>query len=524
MYIKCIFFLVIHITTLQGAGLEEIKSQTALRYQHLRVTEKPDNNSSIEETETDTQSPKGTPSLRLLEAFDVTSSGAYEEENICDDSRSMSNHYMSAFQENFEQSISKFLTFKAIASLLIGFGPSIPQLAIALKVGEHYRSPLLGYFILATTILTIEGVTSWLIWELIDDTQKLLSTPKLSRKTSRLCNTHFAKGIGIGALSFFLGALSSMPDVYKAYKYNTVKELAIISFIYDTIPRTLGFYKLFSSLTCSSRHPSKEDLAIIKKGKEVIDLSKNYFLHLCKKAGIANISADLHDYDTPKKLYTYLSSDFQSETIDETTQRYSPATLKKIAQYCALIFPSASAGFNTVLAYKGYNLFITNPILLSLLSGFSVLPTYFLSSYVIMQAAGSLFDKVYNRRSLNLNSDYFSTFHPCTNISFIITPLALEVITSIGGFYIVSDNLDDTFLSSAKYGFASLGIITDVTFGTYTIYSTLTNFGKLTQKVRDTKSNYVLGCLEKLDKIKDEMESSDTLSVNNFINDVLDEE
>lgn len=435
----------------------------------------------------------------------------------------LSNFYVLAFKEDDEEVNSKFLAFKYITSLVAGIGPIIPQIAIALKVGEYYDSPVLGYCLIGATILSIEGITAWLVCELIDEAHKLVKTTKQYQINSNPCNLQSIKEAGIGVLSLVLGALSSAPDVYKTYKYNDIKEFAIISFIYDTIPRTIGFYKFFSSLKSLklklSKTCSEENIAE-KQATAFIDLSKAYFLNECRKNGAIDVRNTLKDYETPNEIYTYLSSNFSPGIMEETSYSYGKGIPRAAAEYLSLIFPLASATFNMVLAYRGYELLIDNPVAISLLSGFSVLPTFVLSSYVIKQAAGSLFDKFYLCKSSVPLSDYFSVFHPKTNATFISISFLLGVATSVGGFYLIADNMEGTFLQPVKYVFAALAVGTDLTFGSYTVYSTFTNFGEVIKGQCNKGASYTLNCLKKLGEVRDSILNSSSDLITSFINEI----
>ncbi len=505
---------IINFSALQGASLEQGPPRSNLQYLRLPIKEKLEDNFSEISTELDNKTSHN-PLLSLQ--IETSTNLNEDEENLSNASQSASDLYVQAFKE--ESNFSRSLAFKCMASLILGFGPTIPQLAIALKVGKYYRSEFLSYLLIGATVLYIEGITSWMIWEFIEDTQKLMKTFKHHKNNSTRCNTQSTKVLGIGALSLILGALSSAPDVYKAYKYNKVKELAIISFIYDTIPRTLGFYKLLSSLEFASNNMSKEDYIAKTQGIEFINSSKISLLEHCKRDGTINVSRNLKSYNNACAIYSYLTKDSQQNTESNSLPHNPPNHIKTLTEYSVLIFPTASTGFNMVLAYKGYNLLIDNPILTGFLAGFSVLPPFILSCYVIKRATGELFDKFYTSGSKK-NAHYFSVFHPRINNTMIGTSLVLGGITSIGGFYL-ANNLDDTFLSPAKYIFAALGMVTDITFGAYTMYSSWVNFGEVTQKTFNRRSSYVLGCLKKLDEVGEVITNSDTSLVRNFINEFI---
>lgn len=448
-----------------------------------------------------------------------------EKTTLVDKTNPISNSYVLAFREDIEESSARCLGAKYAVSLLAGIGPIIPQIAIALKIGEYFKSPWLGYTLIGTTILSIEGITAWLVWELIDDTQKLIKKSKQSQpnQVNRRSCGKYIKGIGIGGLSLILGALSSAPDVYKTYKYNSIKEFAIISFIYDTIPRTIGFYKFFSTIDTTVSKICEKESIVKNKGVQVVDFTEAYFINQCKEKGIKDVSNTLKNYDTPSEIYSHLSSNFQQVASEETLPNYYGKGIpRKIVKLLALAFPLGSAGFNMVLAYKGWNLFIDNQVALGLLSVFSVLPTFALSSHVVMEAAGNLFDKIYLCRSKVPFSSYFETFHPKTRKAFIGFSVLLGAANSLTGFFLIADNLQGTILSPAKYLFAALAVTTDLTFGSYTVYSTLINYGEAIKKKCNKGASYMLGCLKKLRDVKDSIVNSTVEFVKGFLSDAKD--
>ncbi|MBN9344371.1 MAG: hypothetical protein BGO76_03370 [Caedibacter sp. 38-128] len=437
-------------------------------------------------------------------------------------SNSLSNSYLLAFQDDLENKISRSEILKYIGCLVGGFGPFIPQIAVARKIAQSYNSEALGYILVGASALSIEAITAWIIWELIDDTKSLMKASKQDEGGTSTCNVNIVKNIGIGLSSFILGVLSSAPDVYIKYKYNTIKWFSLISLVYDSIPRVIGFYKLFSSLKLEKikklcKGKNIEEL----HGAKIVKFSKAYFLQKCKEDGIENVSEFLSGNLSPSEVYSYLTSNTQSALVDiNSPHDFARGIPRKGVKYLSAILPVASATFNAVMAYKGFKVLMNNEPALWSLSTFSVMPAFFLGSYVVMEASGNVFDKIYLCRSQVPSSDYFSHFYPKINLVLLGTALVLASTTSFGTFFLVTDNLKDTILDPLKYGIAALAVGADVTFGTYTIYSTFKRYGEVICKKFSKGASYVLNCSEKLSDLSDSFVNFSSNLISNFVNDV----
>lgn len=450
-----------------------------------------------------------------------------QDDKTPDTFHKISHYYMSAFQNISDESNGKFLAFKYISSLGIGFGAGIPLVGAALKAGAYYGSSGLGYYLASSTILCTGGIASWMIWDLIDNAQDVINGSRQPSDNSLVNHKRRIKGIVIGALSIILGGLSTAPEVYSAYKYNEIKEMAIVSFVYEIIPRTLGFYKFISSINSKiENRGSSEETVIKEEGREIIDLTKMYFLKLSKEKGTENI-ASLVEQDTPNKVYSFLSTyahqDLEEHEREILPQYYAKGVPRKVTQYSSLIFPIANACVNTVLTYKGYNLITDNLFLLVPLTTISVLPILVLNGYGTIEVSGGLFDKIYSARHGIASSDFFGTFYPKIKTMFIAGSIILATSASGSGIYIILDNLEGTFLSSTKYLFITLAITSSITFGSYAITSTLTNYGEVIVKHFRKSTSYVFNCLKKLENIKNRIVNYSTELIKEFIGEVKKE-
>jgi len=173
-----------------------------------------------------------------------------------------------------------------------------------------------------------------------------------------------------------------------------------------------------------------------------------------------------------------------------------------------------------VFSYNGYSLFIDDQASLISLSTFSVLPAFLLNTYVITRAAGNLFDKFYSCKSKIPSTEYFIYFHPKVNATLVVAALALGTATSVSGFFLITDNLEGTILSPVKYLVASLAVGTDLTFGTYTIYSTMRRYGEAIKEKFSKGASYIFSCLRKLTDVSSFVVNSGLDEVKTFVRDL----
>ena len=434
--------------------------------------------------------------------------------------------YVTAFQEDLENGTSWSKALKYIICLGGGLGPFIPQIVIAKTIGENFDSDLLGYALIVTSAISIEAITSWMIWELIDDTNDLIKSMRRDKAYAGTCNCSIIKSAIIGSASLLLGVLSSAPDVYIKYEYNDIKWFALISLVYDSIPRVIGFYKFFSSLKLDKINRILKTQNVEEcNASKIINISKANFLQKCKENGIESVCESLRNCTSPSEIYSYLTSNVPLNLQEENSARDSAKSLsRKGIKYFSIILPTASATFNIAMAYKGFKLILDNEPVLGLLSAFSVMPTFFLSSYVVMEAVENVFDKIHLWRSRIPSSDYFTSFHPKVNLILLVTSLLLASATSFANFNLISDNLEDTILEPIKYGIAALSVGTDFTFGAFIIYTILKRYGEiLYKKFSPVGTSYVINCAKKLNELGNSFVNFGSNFIRGFIYDIMPE-
>lgn len=439
---------------------------------------------------------------------------------------SISNRFLASFQDYLEEGISRGEVIKYIICFVGGVGPFIPQIAISQTIGRNYNSKLIEYTLIGASAVSIEAITSWMIWELIDDTKSLITATKKDEASPISRKYNVLKSVGIGLSSLVLGILSSAPDVYVKYQYNNIKWLTLISLVYDSIPRVIGFYKLFSSLQLDTiKRIYKEPEIDERHAIQVIDISTAYFLQKCKEEGVEGVSQSLSFFTTPKDAYSYITSNTHPNLGELDAPRDCAKGIpRKGIKGLSLLLPVASATFNIAMAYKGFKLLVDNDGALFLLSTFSVMPAFLLSSYVVMESAGNVFDKTYLLKSKTPSPDYFTNFHPRINMVLLGTSLMLASVTSFSSFNIIADSLAGTILDPVKYGIAALAVGTDFTFGTYAIYSTFKRYGEIIAKKFNKGTPYVINCTKKLSALGSSFANYSSSLLRRFVSDTTSDQ
>ncbi len=415
--------------------------------------------------------------------------------------------YRKCFEQDLE---NKCRSIKYLSSLL-GFGAGVPYMASSLKAGEYYGSRILGYYFCTSTILFSGGISAWAIWELLEDCDIETSSTR--------CNPKLGKALG----SVVLGALSSIPQVYIAYKYNAVKEIAAVSFVYEGVIRALGFNKAIGGIKRAVlKCKTSPDLKIREnKALEVIETSQAGLIALRRYD--LPLNEELQRLSVSKDIYSYLSDPLTlTDTNITLPQHYASGIPRRFVQYAALIFPTGGAFVNFILAYKGINLLIENHVAVSLLSVISISPTFILDSYATKKIAGSCFDVLYNIKNNQnrIDLDYFESFYPKTKKIMLASAFIFAASSTMASAYVALDNLEDTFLDSGKYFFMSLTAITAVKLGSFGIAQTLLNFGGAFLGKFKKSASYTYTCLKKLSALKERIRNTNPVVVHEFLAEV----
>lgn len=421
--------------------------------------------------------------------------------------------YVNSFKNTLnEESLCEYMKFSAA---LCGLGAGVPYIGTSLKAGNYYGSRILGYYLTGSTFFLLGGVSAWSILGLMETCHN----QKNIFYESENCKIKIGKTLG----SLALGVLSSIPPVYVAYKYNSIKEMAAISFIYEGLIRSFGFYKLISGikdikgevLNCIE---STTELKEIKtKALEVISLSKINFINRSSSLPIM----ELQFFESPNEIYSYLNTSFEDNLKTQILpQYYAGGIPRKLAQCISMIFPIGGVFVNFILAYKGINILTDNTMILILLGSASVLPTFILDAYATKEVAGGIFDLVYQCKTIKdiPSSDYFGATYPKTKKIIILGSLIIASSSAAVSSYILLDNLEDTFLDSSKYFFLLLNTVTAIKFGTYGLATTFLDLGEVLLSKLKNGASYSYNCLRKLSDVSNLIQNSSFSSINSFLN------
>jgi len=448
----------------------------------------------------------------------------YQDENIDTNlTGGLSNSYVAAFQQERDEGISRSEAIKYFFSFVGSFGPVVPQIPIAMIMArQHFHSDVVGYMMIGTGIVSISTINTWMINELIDDTHRFFKGTDRPRSNTSIFSCNSLKNIGLGVSCIFLGCLGSAPSVFLNYKYNRSIPYALITFIYEAIPKIVGYYKFSSLLSVdSTKRLFQSSNPDERKGVQVVDLSQAFFLRKCNEKGIENVRMDLSHFSSPNEVYSYLSSG--EITIEELPPEFARGIPKKIIKYSSIIFPLISSGFPSALAYGGYKLIFTDESVAGLFTALSVSPIFFLSSYAFMRVVGNIYDKFFSCRLPIPSSDYLTNFHPKLNVAFKCTTLLISSVSAIVLYFLFMDNTDDMLADSIQYPIAITTVITGFVFDSFTINTSLKQHGEFMCRMVSKSAAYAIGCTKKLGKLASSFINFSSTLIKKFVDEAISE-
>lgn len=435
--------------------------------------------------------------------------------------RRLLNDYVRAFQQEGNESVSRFEAIKYLISFIGSFGPVIPQIPIAMIMArQHFHSDLAGYVMIGTGIISISTINTWMINELIDDSQRLFKGASRLQTNLPIFSSSSFKNIGLGVTCIFLGCLGSAPSVFLNYKYNKSIPYALITFIYEAMPKIVGYYKFSSLLSLdNTKRLFKSSDPDERRATQILSLSQAYFLKKCKEDGIENLCLELGRFTSAKEIYSYLSNgEFSIEELPHEFARGIPKTLIK---YSFIIFPLISTGFPSALSYGGYKSLFNDEALAGVFTVLSVSPIFFLSSYAFMHVVESLFDKLFLCRLPIPSSDYLANFHPKLNLTFKASTFCIASVSAIVLYFLFMDNTDDMLSDALQYPISIATVITGFAFDSFTIHSSLKRHGEFICRMVSKSAAYAISCTRKLGELYQSLSGYGSALITSFIDTVL---
>lgn len=432
---------------------------------------------------------------------DVIELGLLRDETEEVSTHRLSNAYVRAFQLEGNERVSRSEAIKYFVSFIGSFGPVVPQIPIAMIMArQHFHSDVAGYFMIGIGIISISTINTWMINELIDDSQRFFKGASRIQSNASIFSFKALKNVGLGLSCIFLGCLGSAPSVFLNYKYNENIPYAAITFIYEAIPKIVGYYK-FSSLLGSdnAKRLFKSPAPDERRAAQILNLSQAYFLKKCKEQGTESVRLELNGLNSPQEIYAYLSNGEFS--IEELPPEFARGIPKKIIKYSSIIFPLISSGFPSALSYGGYESLFDDEALSVVFTVLSVAPIFFLSSYAFMHVVESLFDKLSLCRLPVPSSDYLTHFHPKLNFCFKATTFFIASVSALVLYLLFMDNTDDVLSDAVQYPIAITTIITGFVFDSFTINNSLKRHGDFMFRKFSKAGAYAIGCKKRLGEL-----------------------
>lgn len=432
-----------------------------------------------------------------------------------------SNSYIRAFQQETNEGVSRSEALKYFISFIGSFGPVIPQIPIAMIMArEHFHSDEIGYAMIGIGILSISTINTWMINELIDDSQSFFKGARGLQNNASMFSFSSLKNIGLGVSCIFLGCLGSAPSVFLNYKYNESIPYAAITFVYEAIPKIVGYYKFSSLLSVDSlkrlfKDPDPEE----RRAAQILTLSQAYFLKKCKENGTEDLRLDLSRFTSPDEIYSYLSNGEFS--IEELPPEFARGIPKKIIKYSSIIFPLISSGFPSALSYAGYKSIFNDEALPGIFTALSVAPIFFLSSYAFMHVVENIYDRLFSCRLPIPSSDYLTNFHPKLNVAFTCTTFLISSVSALVLYFLFMDNTEEMLSPAVQYPIAITTVVTGFVFDSFTINNSLKRHGEFMYRKFSKGAAYVLGCKKKLIELGQSLYNYGSGFIRSFVNTIL---
>lgn len=416
---------------------------------------------------------------------------------------------------NEEDELSNCFTRTKVIISLFGFGAGIPLIAAASKAGDYYGSEILGDYLSGVGFLCAGLIATWMIWELMDFGKEAATSNNDTENNQQRSETRGQKTAKI-CTSVVLGCLSSAPEVYTAYKYNSAKWLAIVSLVYEAIPRTLGFHMFLQSFSLSFNCSRDRQMVEARKYHDFI---RAKFIDYIKEKSIENLLNLLSEQHEVNDKVCILKSELGLDFDDMGAQSdyFFGGIPKKAVQIISLVFPLGGTIINSVLTYKGYKLLVDNPFFTIPMTCLSIIPIAILNGNATYLVFGGFFDKIFAICNSTLPSDYLNTFFPKTRIGFGIIGTLLASSASLSGIFIIIDNLSGTVIESMTYPLVSLSVTSSVTFGSFAIFATLSNFFQVYLKKNNTAAKQTLIFLKKIEDSKGRLQNASITEVREFL-------
>lgn len=410
--------------------------------------------------------------------------------------------YINAFEKE-EEAFSKIDVFKYILSVA-AFGAGVPYIASSMQAGEFYlgddeAGQALGALFSTCTLAFSGGVAAWTSWELCESFKRKSSTnvdlEHLQNEPS--CRCKLARNIS----SILLGILSSIPQVYIAYHYNSAEELAIMSFFYESIIKSYGFNK-FLSLFHYSRHDPETQKKLVEL-RRLSDKAKPAFLELVKDVKKEDLEEFIASFQNLSALELSKMLSMEDSTLPQNNIK-SPKDFmmgfpRKSLKYGSLIFPLGGACVNFLLAYQGVDAVFDNLWASGIVSVASVSPSLILDGYATQQVVTHGFDILYNYLRSIKSGIYLHALYPKSYKAAILASFLLASTSTCATAYVVLDTLDNfTESDPLIYFLLFLTATSAVKMGSYGIASTIFNFGEVIAKKVSAVSSYAISCCKKL--------------------------
>lgn len=324
----------------------------------------------------------------------------------------------------------------------------------------------LGWALAVPTVLSLGASRSWAMTQVIPDLNILRSEAKFATKRE------LAIALTKHTSCHIFGFLSSLSFSLTVYKYNTIKPLAISTFISEYILGTYGYIEfvnksnIFKELKMNFTQCRSEDDLLLHKSRSKALLAANNVvpnilsLDNLERSEIIRILFDNINNQQNGKTFIRTLVNLQKESNIGLHAYFRPVV--KLLIYS---IPLSNAFQGVMLAINSSRVFSSSPWFTAGYTFVTVTPSFVIG----LLSTGETIDDMYNNIFGLRGESFLGAYYPKTRIAIVGLSLLNSVLATSGAMFLTYDTINNSVLKDFALYFTLMNGIGIIIFETYTM-------------------------------------------------------